>query len=101
MLGAGVMQMKKKSNVISIVTPVILERVAKMKIAQKAIPKGKDWVEVSYAQKEEAKQLGCRWCPIEKKWYASSWVSSKQVEILLKESAEKKLKRFFKRSLTK
>lgn len=94
MLGAGVIQMKKKGNVISIVTPVILARVEKMKIAQKAAKNtGRDWVDVSYEQKEEAKRLGCRWCPIEKRWYASSYVSSKQVELLLKESREKKLKR--------
>ena len=96
MLGAGVMQMKKKGNVISIVTPVILERVAKMKIAQKAVSKGKDWVNVSYEQKDEAKRLGCRWCPIEKRWYASLYVNSKQVEILLMESREKKIKQLCK-----
>lgn len=86
--------MKKKSNVISIVTPVILARVAKMKASIKAAkPVGRDWVNVSYEQKEEAKRLGCRWCPIEKKWYASSYVSSKKVELLLRESMEKKLKK--------
>ncbi len=94
----------QEAKVISIVNKEVLARIdaRKRKEELSSVNHDKrDWVEVSYAQKEEAKQLGCRWCPIEKRWYASSYVSSKQVEILLRESAEKKLKRLCKRSLTK
>lgn len=82
--------MKKKSNVISIVTPVILDRMSKIKAAKK---KEKDWVNVSYEQKELAKRVGCKWCPVEKKWYASSYMSSMAVENWLAEQADKMLKR--------
>lgn len=53
----------------------------------------RDWVNVSYEQKELAKRVGCKWCPVEKKWYASSYMSSKAVEAWLAEQADKMLKR--------
>lgn len=87
--------MKKKSNVISMVTPEILARIAKKDTW--VMPKGRDWVDVSYEQKEEAKRLGCRWCPDNKRWYASKFVNSKQVELLLRESREKKAKKELKK----
>lgn len=94
----------QEAKVISIVNKEILARIdarkRKEEIATVDHDK-RDWVNVSYEQKEEAKRLGCRWCPIEKRWYASSYVSSKQVELLLRESREKKLKKLLKKSLIK
>lgn len=86
----------QEDKVISIVNKEILARIEARKRKEQLSSVNhdkRDWVDVSYEQKEEAKKLGCRWCPIEKKWYASSYVSSKQVEVLLREFREKKLKR--------
>lgn len=94
----------QEAKVISIVNKEILARIdaRKRKEEISTVDHDKrDWVDVSYEQKEEAKRLGCRWCPIEKRWYASSYVSSKQVELLLRESREKKLKKLLKKSLIK
>jgi hypothetical protein len=80
------------SNVVSIVNNEILARIAANE-RNEAIIGFRDWVNVPYSQKEEAKELGCRWCPAEKRWYASKYVSSKQVELILRESNKKKLKK--------
>lgn len=85
-----------ESKVVSIVNKEILARMdarKRMEDISSVSQDKRDWVNVSYEQKEEAKRLGCRWCPIEKRWYASSYISSKQVELLLRESCEKKLKK--------
>lgn len=90
----------KKSNVISIVTPVILERVAKAKAAKWKKPRlsyGRCYVEVSYAQKDEAKMMGCKWDAVARRWYASSYDEAELVERLLRESRETQNKK----SLTK
>jgi hypothetical protein len=94
----------QEAKVVSIVNKEILARIdaRKRKEQINSIGKGhreparRDWVNVSYEQKDEAKRLGCRWCPIEKRWYASLYVNSKQVEILLMESREKKIKQLCK-----
>lgn len=92
--------MKKKGNVISIVTPLILDRVAKMKAAQKAAkPTGRDWVNVTYEQKELAKRVGCRWCPEEKRWYASAYMSSKAVELWIKEQEDKEMRKKMRKKI--
>lgn len=94
----------QEDKVISIVNKEILARIEARKRKEQLSSVNhdkRDWVDVSYEQKEEAKRLGCRWCPIEKKWYASSYVSSKQVEVLLREFREKKLKRLNKSTTRK
>lgn len=86
----------QEAKVISIVNKEILARIEARKRKEQISTVShdkRDWVDVSYEQKEEAKKLGCRWCPIEKRWYASSYVSSKQVELLLRENREKKSKK--------
>lgn len=85
----------QEDKVVSIVNKEILARIEARKRREQLSSVNhdkRDWVDVSYAQKEEAKRLGCRWCPVEKRWYASAYVSSKQVELLLRESREKKNK---------
>ena len=84
------------AKVISIVNKEILARIEATKRKQELSTVShdkRDWVNVPYEQKEEAKRYGCRWCPIEKRWYASSYMSSKLVELNLEESRTKKLKR--------
>jgi hypothetical protein len=83
------------AKVISIVNKEILARIESVKRKQELSTvkhDKRDWVHVPYEQKDEAKRYGCRWCPIEKRWYASSYMNSKLVELNLEESRTKKLK---------
>lgn len=81
------------AKVVSIVTRESLARIESVKRKQqlgKVNHDKKDWVNVSYENRDYAKRVGCRWCPIEKKWYASAGMSSKAVEFWINEQTGKK-----------
>lgn len=84
------------AKVVSIVTKEGLARIDAVKRREqlgRVNHDKRDWVNVSYEQKELAKGVGCKWSPVEKRWYASPYMSSKAVEVWLAEQADKKIKR--------
>lgn len=86
----------QSAKVASIVTKEGLSRIEAIKRREQLVRVNhdkRDWVNVSYEHKDLAKRVGCRWCPVEKKWYASSYMSSRAVEAWLAEQVEKKVKR--------
>lgn len=85
-----------KNNVSSIVTKEGLARIeANKKKERYAIvgPNNRDWVNVTYENKDLAKGLGCKWCPNEKRWYATGYMSAVAVESWIAEYENKKAKR--------
>ena len=95
----------QESKVISIVNKDIEARFAAIKRREEVAKAGgyreparRDWANIAYEDKEEAKRYGCRWCPIEKKWYASNFMSAKLVEEQIERNKQKKLKRLLKKN---
>lgn len=91
----------QNDKVVSIVTREIKERIAARKRNEQLASINhdkRDWVNVSYEQKEDAKLMGCRWCPLEKRWYASPNMSSVFVERWLEERRLKAEKKAAKKS---
>jgi len=87
MLGVGIINVKTKTyqeaKVISIVNRENLARIeAKTRLEQldRVSHDKRDWVDVPYEQKELAKQVGCRWDSTNKRWFASSYMPSRDVE---------------------
>lgn len=86
----------QSAKVASIVTKDGLARLDAVKRKQqisRVSHDKKDWVNVSYENKDLAKIVGCKWCPVEKRWYATSVMSSKAVELWISEQVEKKRRR--------
>lgn len=45
------------------------------------------YLDVPYAEKDEAKALGAAWDPVKKKWYVPDWISPKKLARWLPKSA--------------
>lgn len=65
------------------------------------IKKANNYLEVPFAQKDEAKALGAKWDPVKKKWFASGdmalalftkWLPTSGIDEVLQRSAKPKVK---------
>ena len=68
-LGARYMDPENKDWRMFAPNPIVLRRCLQWAPKDTQVPDDKDWVEFSYAQRQQAKDTGHKWCPDNRCWY--------------------------------